>query len=255
MVQNRSIASFIHSFTHLNQHSILLIQQFVKFLLQVFCLIIFCIFCFIFFLPFLVTFLCKTMKLTLQVFGKFAVVATATGCLYFMDTSRATSEGPHQGLQAVGILLLLLNLAYVGATLILVTKTSAHKGRSLARISMSMISRAAGPISGILVSTAHKVWRFNIVAAWHRGRRGQGGAGATDLPVDVAASTGGQQSFSGGAQLHRRVSQRGRAGEADRADFTEITLLNPTSSNSSAPADGDANQRTVLAVLPHEQNL
>ena len=163
----------------------------------------------------------------LQVFGKFAVVATATGCLYFMDATRAATEGPQRGLQAVGILLLLLNLAYIAATLILVTKTGEHKGRSLARISMSMISRAGSTISGISISAARKAWKVNIMVAWSRDRRGQGGVGRTNLPVKGAASNDGQQSFSDGAWLHRR----GRAAElgwihtAGLAGFRSIQQL------------------------------
>ena len=93
------------------------------------------------------------------------------------------------------------------------------------------------------------------MAAWHRGGRGQEGVGGTDVPADGAASTGGQQSFSGGARLHRRGSQRGREGEPGRAESTQLALLNPVSCKSSTPADGDANQQTVLSVLAHKQNL
>lgn len=42
--------------------------------------------------------------------GLFTVTATATGSLYFLDSGKVAS---HAGLNAVGILLLLLNVAYL----------------------------------------------------------------------------------------------------------------------------------------------
>ncbi|DBA86799.1 TPA: hypothetical protein ACH3X2_005382 [Trebouxia sp. C0005] len=45
-----------------------------------------------------------------QVLGLFTVTATATGSLYFLDSGKVAS---HAGLNAVGILLLLLNVAYL----------------------------------------------------------------------------------------------------------------------------------------------
>lgn len=46
----------------------------------------------------------------MQVFGLFAVTATATGSLYFLDATRVASTS---GLDAAGVLLLMLNLAYL----------------------------------------------------------------------------------------------------------------------------------------------
>ena len=46
----------------------------------------------------------------MQVFGLFAVTATATGSLYFLDT-KSVANG--SGLNAVGVLLLTLNLVFL----------------------------------------------------------------------------------------------------------------------------------------------
>ena len=49
-------------------------------------------------------------SLVVQVFGLFAVTATATGSLYFLDTKTVASGS---GLNAVGVLLLILNLTFL----------------------------------------------------------------------------------------------------------------------------------------------
>ena len=46
----------------------------------------------------------------MQVFGLFAVTTTATGSLYFLDVSSVASNA---GLDAAGVMLLILNLAYL----------------------------------------------------------------------------------------------------------------------------------------------
>ena len=53
----------------------------------------------------------------LQVLGLFIVQITAAGCLYFLDPS---SIANNTGLQAVGIVLLVLNTAYVLVMLVMI---------------------------------------------------------------------------------------------------------------------------------------
>ena len=53
----------------------------------------------------------------LQVLGLFIVQTTAAGCLYFLDPS---SIANNTGLQAVGVVLLVLNIAYVLAMLVMI---------------------------------------------------------------------------------------------------------------------------------------
>lgn len=59
--------------------------------------------------------------MVLQVLGAFTVLATAVGCLYFMDVSDTAS---HVGKNAAGILLLILNAWFVLWLTILITKAS-----------------------------------------------------------------------------------------------------------------------------------
>ena len=68
----------------------------------------------------------------LQVLGLFTVGVTATGCLYSMDTTHVASP---RGLDAVSILLLLLNLLYVIAMALLVLVTGVHKTKRFSQAS------------------------------------------------------------------------------------------------------------------------
>ncbi len=56
--------------------------------------------------------------------GLFTVVATATGCLYFLDQDNVAAS---KGLNAAGVLLLILNVFYVMLMTILISKTSAPR--------------------------------------------------------------------------------------------------------------------------------
>ena len=62
----------------------------------------------------------------MQVFGLFAVMATATGCLFFLDTNTITQ---HSSLNPVGVLLLLLNVGYIALMAVLITKQGARHVR------------------------------------------------------------------------------------------------------------------------------
>ena len=55
----------------------------------------------------------------LQVFGLFTVVATATGCLYFLDQDDVAKSN---GLNAAGVLLLILNIVFVAVMALLISK-------------------------------------------------------------------------------------------------------------------------------------
>lgn len=62
--------------------------------------------------------------LLLQVLGLFIVQTTAAGCLYFLDP---TSIANTTGLEAVGIVLLVLNVAYVLVMLVMIAAFGADK--------------------------------------------------------------------------------------------------------------------------------
>jgi len=62
------------------------------------------------------------IKFALQVLGLFTVVATATACLYFVDTSGVASQA---GIDAAGVLVLLLNAFFLLCMAILIAKAGA----------------------------------------------------------------------------------------------------------------------------------
>lgn len=62
----------------------------------------------------------------MQVFGLFTVVATATGCLYFLDQDDVAKD---KGLTAAGWLLLILNIVFVVVAALLIMK----RGRETVR--------------------------------------------------------------------------------------------------------------------------
>ena len=72
----------------------------------------------------------STMQLGgLQVLGLYAVTATTTGCLFFLDTDTSAQSS---GLIAIGILLMLLNVAYIALMAVLIIKQGARHGHGWA---------------------------------------------------------------------------------------------------------------------------
>ena len=69
--------------------------------------------------PLIAKILISTISLCLQVFGMFAVVATATACLYFVDPSGIAKQA---GTDAAGVLTLILNAAFLLSLAILIIK-------------------------------------------------------------------------------------------------------------------------------------
>lgn len=66
----------------------------------------------------------------MQVFSLFTVLGTAVGCLYMLnaDTSYVASQA---GLNAVGVLIVLLNSAFVLVMAVLIVRSSTGKVRSM----------------------------------------------------------------------------------------------------------------------------
>ncbi len=65
--------------------------------------------------------------MTLQVLGLFSVLATAVGCLYLMDTTNSSSIASKAGLDSVGVLLMLLNVAFVTWMVVLIARAGKHE--------------------------------------------------------------------------------------------------------------------------------
>ena len=70
--------------------------------------------------------MCLETNTVVQVFGIFAVTATAAGSLYLMDANKVASKS---GLDAVGVLLLILNMAYLMAAAAAITLATADTVR------------------------------------------------------------------------------------------------------------------------------
>lgn len=182
----------------------------------------------------------------LQVFGKFAVVATATGCLYFMDVSKAASTA---GLEAVGVLLLVLNLLYVVTTVLLVTKTGAKKARQMLHSVSSKAPAAAKRLLRPLSFGLQKLSSLPLVPAFLRRGTGTSADGDTMLPNSVVTDSAAS-SFNNG-WLHRRT----RPASAGRTSSSQLALLSFTDAVSSPEQSPEASQVSVLKALRHEQRL
>ena len=81
-----------------------------------------------------------------QVFGLFAVTATATGSLYFLDSNKVASNG---GLNAAGVLLLILNLAYLLAAGVAIASAGSQTVRIFIRKQYSKLILGAQTALGV----------------------------------------------------------------------------------------------------------
>ncbi|KAL3155628.1 hypothetical protein ABBQ38_010825 [Trebouxia sp. C0009 RCD-2024] len=182
----------------------------------------------------------------LTVFGLFVVVATATGCLYFLDASNVASTA---GLEAVGVLLLVLNLLYVVATVLLITKTGAKKARQLLHSVSSKAHAAATTLLSPLSFDVQRLRSLPMVPAFLRRNTGTPVDGDTTLPnsvvIDIASN-----SFSNG-WLHRRT----RPASAGRTSSSQLALLSSIDAVGSPTQSPVASPASVLRALGHEQQL
>ncbi len=78
-----------------------------------------------------------------QFAGLFAVLATAAGCLYLIDTSNSTetSKGRKAALNADGMLLMLINVAFISWMVGLVIKAGRHEVKQTVLSIMSWVTR------------------------------------------------------------------------------------------------------------------
>lgn len=73
---------------------------------------------------------------TLQVLGLFIVQTTAAGCLYFLDPTNIANS---TGLEAVGITLLVLNVAYVVVMLVMIAVFGADSTKHFTRAAFAVL--------------------------------------------------------------------------------------------------------------------
>ena len=101
---------------------------------------------------------------TLQVLGLFIVQTTAAGCLYFLDPTNIANS---TGLEAVGITLLALNVAYVVVMLIMIAvfgaDTTKHFTRAAFAVLRTSSTKLRQSVSGLSVSGAGVSASQNLV--------------------------------------------------------------------------------------------
>ena len=96
----------------------------------------------------------------LQVLGLFIVLATAAGCLYFLDPTNIANSS---GLEAVGIVLLALNIGYILVMLILIAVTGAPKTKRFTCSAVAMVrstsSKFKRSVSGLSSASSRSTSR------------------------------------------------------------------------------------------------
>jgi len=204
-----------------------------------------------------------------QVLGLFTVGVTATGCLYFMDTTNVANP---RGLDAVGVLLLLLNILYVIAMAMLVLVTGAHKTKRFGQTAVRSFQSGASRF-GRSVSTSFA--RLRLTRGSSSGRPGTGPVlgDHTDSSASASMNGGLSSSVNGSGSSSIWHYQRTRAGGIIRGSSTQLSLLPPATDSSITPPpewvipddleilQDTEHDRTirdrlpVLSVLPHEHRV
>ncbi|DBB05192.1 TPA: hypothetical protein ACH3X3_010435 [Trebouxia sp. C0006] len=127
----------------------------------------------------------SSLSQRVQVLGLFTVVATATGSLYFLDSGKVAS---HAGLNAVGVLLLLLNVAYLLLVALLLAVAAkdfvkAHLGKRFAKV----------------ITAAENI--LNALRAWLSKPFGRGHRRSPHRQLALAAQNSVDAAFDDEAQL------------------------------------------------------
>ena len=95
--------------------------------------------------------------------GLFIVLATAAGCLYFLDPTNIANS---TGLEAVGIVLLVLNIGYIVVMLILIAVTGAPKTKRFTCSAVAMVktisSKFKRSVSGLSCTSSRSTSRQDM---------------------------------------------------------------------------------------------
>lgn len=91
--------------------------------------------------------------LVMQVFGMAVVGLAALTCLSFMDPNNVANQS---GLQAAGVLILLLNVAYVICMALLISKTGLPKARTTAHAAFNIIRLGSKMLACFGSSMGHR---------------------------------------------------------------------------------------------------
>jgi len=156
-------------------------------------------------------------------------------CLYCMDTTNVANP---RGLDAVGVLLLLLSILYIVAMSLLVLVTGAHKTKRFTQAAVRSFQSAANRI-GRSMSTSFAGWK------WAQGadscRIGTGQVSGRHSDLSATASTNGSMSSSANGSANESSSssiwhyQRSRAGEMNRGTSMQLSLLHPATDSTVTP--------------------
>lgn len=163
-----------------------------------------------------------------------------------MDVSKVAST---KGLEAVGVLLLVLNLLYVVATGLLVTKTGAKKARKMLYSVSSKAPAAAKTLLSPLSFGLQRLSSLPMVPAFLRRDTGTPADGHTALSISIV-NDGAASRFSNG-WLHTRI----RPGSAGRTSSSQLALLSSTDAIGSPIQSPEASPALILRALRHEQQL
>lgn len=99
----------------------------------------------------------------------FSVVATATACLYFLDPAGIAKQA---GIDAAGVLILILNALFLLTVAVLIVKAGGHKAVVQAQQMLSKFCRAMQSLGGRIACC---------------GRRGTFGSSSSSISISMAA--------------------------------------------------------------------
>lgn len=159
------------------------------------------------------------MVLPLQVVSLFVVTLTAAGCLYFLDSDAVAKTS---GLDAAGILLVLMNLAYASVMVILISVTARHKAVQFVRklhiralVCVQRTTAAASQFPGRVRLLKQSSSKYLLTQKPHASNLQRGGT--DDLHANKLASKVSLQrllALSNSFRVHRSLSSNsGTAGQ------------------------------------------
>ena len=140
----------------------------------------------------------------MQVLGLLVVVLTTTGCLYFMDPNNVASTA---GLQAVGTLLMLLNIGFVVLALVLIAVLGASQTKHYTRKAISIVKTGSFHVKG----------GFSRVMSSFRGGASTSGSstnmavtdpGVPSMSMTTAGPSGTMSDVSGAVSMGRGDSMK-----------------------------------------------
>ena len=184
-----------------------------------------------------------------------------------MDTTNVASS---RGLDAVGVLLLLLNILYVIAMALLVLVTGAHKTKQFSQAAVRSFQSGAGRF-GRSMSTSFA--RLRSPRGFGSGRLGTGPVPGDRTNSSASASMNGSSSNSFNENDSNSIwhYQKSSAGEMNRGSSMQLSLLPPATASIRTPppewvipedveidTEHDRtirNRLPVLSVLPHEHSV